>query len=266
MFRINRLDRQGNYGMNENSGFVSYGAHQRRRMKRVAAITVISIVSSLLITYAILSFSGSEKLPIIFIIAFTAPLIIAPVTSWSIIGLMIKVQKLEEAHRQQATYDDLTGLLTRRAFLNQGEALLKFCLRNNQSFSLALLDLDNFKLINDLYGHGGGDEALKTFAKIMAAEMRASDLVGRLGGEEFAIVLPDSTVSDALTVLERVRKATEYSETKYLDAVISYTVSVGLAGVQDEPKISFATLIKQADDALYQAKAKGRNLIVMSEL
>lgn len=251
--------------MSENSGLVNYRVIQRRRLKRVAAITAISIVSSLLITYAILSFTGSEKLPIIFIIASIAPLIIAPVTSWSIIGLIIKVQKLEEAHRQQATYDDLTGLLTRRAFLSQGDALLKLCIRNNQSFSLALLDLDNFKFINDLHGHGGGDEALKTFAKIMTEEMRASDLVGRLGGEEFAIVLPDSTIGDAQKVLERVRKATEYAETEYLGAVISYTVSGGLTGAHDEQNISFTTLIKQADDALYQAKEKGRNLIVVSK-
>ena len=245
---------------------VDYTSRQRRRVKVVLAITIASIFASLLITYAILVITGSEKLLIIFVIATMAPAIIAPITSWSVIGLMIKVQKLEEAHRRQATYDDLTGLLTRRALMNQGDALLKLCVRNKQPFVLALLDLDNFKSINDLHGHGGGDEVLKVFARIMRSAMRESDLVGRLGGEEFAIVLPGSTLNDAQRVLERIRQETQDTQVEYLDAVIFLTVSAGLAVKHEEASKGFTTLIKQADDALYQAKERGRNLIVLSEI
>lgn len=245
---------------------VDYKARQQRRWKVVSAITLICIFASLLITYSILVITGSEKLLIIFVIATVAPLIIAPITSWTIIGLMIKVQALEEAHRRQVTYDDLTGLLTRRAFLNQSETQLKHCVESGQAFSLALLDLDNFKRINDLHGHGGGDEALMAFAGILKAEIRASDIAGRLGGEEFAIVLPNSSVSDAKRVLERIRLTTQETETEYFDGAITYTVSAGLSEIKEESIASLSGLIKEADDALYQAKARGRNLVVVSEV
>jgi len=232
------------------------------RLKVVATITLISISASLLITYAILMLTGSEKLPIIFIIATLAPAIIAPITSWSIVGLMVKVQKLEEAHRRQAAYDELTSLLSRRALLNQGEALLTLCARNKQAFALALLDLDNFKAINDQYGHGGGDEVLRAFARIMRQEMRSSDLAGRLGGEEFVVVLPGARLADAQQVLERIRVQTQNSEIVYLQEIIKLTVSIGLAVMPAHSDKSFATLVQEADNALYQAKEKGRNLVV----
>lgn len=241
---------------------IDHEVRKLHRLKVVATITLISISASLFITYAILMLTGSEKLPIIFVIATLAPAIIAPMTSWSIIGLMVKVQKLEEAHRRQATYDELTGLLSRRALLNQGETLLTLCTRNKQAFTLALLDLDNFKAINDQYGHGGGDEVLRAFARIMRQEMRTSDLVGRLGGEEFVLALPGSTLADAQQVLERIRVQTQDAEVGYLDTSIRLTVSAGLAAMPAHSAKSFATLVKEADSALYQAKKNGRNLIV----
>ncbi len=240
--------------------------YKGRRWKVVFVITLISVLASLLITYVILEMTASEKLPIIVFIAAMAPLIIAPITSWSIVSLMIRIQSLEEAHRQLATYDDLTGLLTRRAFLDQGEALMKLCIRNRQAFALALLDLDNFKAINDRHGHGGGDEVLRAFALIVRMEMGSSVLVGRLGGEEFAIALPGASLSDAQYVLERIRQETEVAEIKYLENAIRLSVSVGISGMQQGSTTSFAILTRQSDDALYQAKARGRNLIVLREI
>nr|WP_282098177.1 GGDEF domain-containing protein [Pseudoalteromonas sp. MMG010] len=175
---------------------------------------------------------------------------------------MIKVQKLEEAHRYLATYDDLTGLMSRRAFIEQSEALLKLCERNNEPLALAFLDLDHFKHVNDVYGHGGGDEVLKMFATVLQQQKRSSDLVGRLGGEEFALLLPYSTLDDARALLERIRKQTQNTQVGYLEHTIKVTVSGGLACIKNNTQNNLATLIKVADDALYNAKSQGRNIIV----
>jgi diguanylate cyclase (GGDEF)-like protein len=241
---------------------MSYKTRENNRWLIMFIITATSIAMSLLITFLILYATHNPMLPIIFIIAALAPAIISPITTWSISGLMIKVQKLEEAHRYQATYDDLTGLMSRRAFIEQGEALLNLCERSNEPLTLAFLDLDHFKQVNDVYGHGGGDEVLKVFSKILKHEIRANDLAGRLGGEEFAVLLPYATLEDAKILLERIRQETQNTSVDYLESSIAVTVSGGLASIKNDTCINFSALIKIADDALYNAKANGRNIIV----
>lgn len=245
---------------------LDYKTREQQRVKIVIGITLVALVMSLLITFAILLVTGNEMQPIIFIIAAVAPALISPLTSWHVVNLIIRVQKLEEQHRKLATIDDLTGLLTRRAMLDQGEALLKLCQRNRQPFALAIQDLDKFKAVNDQYGHAGGDAVLKTFAAIMRRDMRASDLVGRLGGEEFAMALPGTSAEDAVHLLERVRLDTAAAKVTYLEHRIQFTTSVGLAGARGLMVENFASLLKRADDALYQAKEHGRNQVVPTGL
>src|SRR5581483_381903 len=124
--------------------------------------------------------------------------------------------------------------------------------------SLALLDLDHFKQINDTYGHGVGDDALAAFGTTVRAVLRASDFVGRHGGEEFVVLLPETERAQALTVAEKVRSAVATITIPDVDRPI--TVSIGVAVFPDDATEA-ATLLRQADRALYLANANGRNRI-----
>lgn len=238
--------------------------HEDRTNKRwliIATITVIAVSASLAITYAVLWLTGYDMLPMFFIIATVAPLLIAPVTTWSIISLLVNIQKLEEAYRNLATHDDLTRLLRRGTFLTQSQTFACLCARNKQTMSFATLDLDRFKDVNDQHGHGAGDEVLKAFADILRQSIRASDLAGRLGGEEFAIALPATSVQEALIVLERIRIKTEQTELPYLGKALRFTVSIGVSDAQGKQLEDIDYLIKSSDAQLYEAKRRGRNRI-----
>ncbi len=159
--------------------------------------------------------------------------------------------------QQQALTDGLTGCCNRRAFDMQLERDLQLAMRINQPVSLLMLDVDHFKRINDTYGHDAGDAALRYLAIMLRAELRAVDTAARVGGEEFAIILPQANCDGALLVAERLR-------TRLADTVMPHighlTASFGLASFPQHTGTS-AQLIKLADSALYAAKHAGRNRI-----
>lgn len=245
---------------------MSHEVRQNKRFVIIATTTTISVLASLLITYVVLSVTGYEKAPIIFFIATLAPLLIAPAVTWSIVSLVIEVQKLEEDYRNLATNDDLTGLLRRGTFLVQCKSFASLCERNRQPLAFATLDLDRFKHINDEYGHGAGDEVLKEFADTIRRSVRSGDLAGRMGGEEFAVALPGSSVDDAAHVMERIRADTENTEVSYFGQRVRVTVSIGLVGVQGKQLNDLDALIRKSDELLYQAKDRGRNMIVAADI
>ncbi|MBV9245683.1 MAG: sensor domain-containing diguanylate cyclase [Methylobacteriaceae bacterium] len=163
--------------------------------------------------------------------------------------------------RLLATVDSLTGAMTRRAFsdaLNRSLALAK---RHDQELGCVMIDVDNFKLVNDRYGHPVGDLVLQRLVAICKTTLRASDFVGRLGGEEFAVVLPLTSASAAMTAAERLRKgiATEPTFVPFMAPRI--TASFGVAAY-DADVMDPSQLLKRADLALYAAKANGRNQCV----
>lgn len=240
---------------------MTYEDRIQKRWLIIATITVIAVSASLAITYAVLLLTGYEMLPMFFIIATLAPMVIAPLTTWPIINLLVNIQKLEEAYRNLATHDDLTGLLRRGTFLAQSQAVASLCARNKQTLAFAILDLDRFKAVNDRHGHGAGDEILKAFANILRQSIRASDLAGRLGGEEFAVALPGSSVEAALLVLERIRTEAEKTELHYLGKALRFTVSIGLSDAEGKQLENIDSLIQSSDALLYEAKRRGRNRI-----
>ena len=155
--------------------------------------------------------------------------------------------------------DHLTGLYNRRVF----EAMLEVEARKRTSkpFSLLLIDLDNFKAINDTYGHGTGDQVLVAVAKILRLSFRKSDIVSRYGGEEFAVLLPDTPQDSAWVVAERFRQNVASLSVSSNREKIMPTVSVGIASVTLRLGIEVADVIEEADRVLYQAKVTGKNRV-----
>lgn len=235
------------------------------RLKTVGIYTAISMVLSLLITLAILYLSGYGMHRITIIISLVAPGIIAPLTTWYISDLLVRIARLEEKQRRLATYDDLTGLLSRRAFLEQSETLLKLSLRQDQKIACVMLDLDKFKSVNDQFGHGGGDQLLSEFATLVRDSLRKSDLAGRVGGEEFAIFMPGVGLHDATIFLEKLREKTENLVVGYRDKTICTTVSVGVSSSESGGHANINDLFRLSDEALYKAKSLGGNKVISAQ-
>jgi diguanylate cyclase (GGDEF)-like protein len=159
-----------------------------------------------------------------------------------------------------AMHDELTGTYNRR-FLDEGAARERArALRLEHSFSVGLIDLDRFKSVNDNYGHGTGDAVLRHFAQLAAAQLRAGDLFGRYGGEEFLLILPDTGRLEAIAVAERIRQAVAAAAFPQLPAAQAVTITVGVATWQNREEV--AQLVARADEALYRGKQGGRNRVV----
>ena len=171
---------------------------------------------------------------------------------------------LEHRLERQAQTDSLTGLDNRGHFLEMAERELSRVQRHQLPMALAMLDLDHFKAVNDTYGHEVGDRVLKKFAEICRKSLRSIDLMGRIGGEEFAIVFPETSINRALEVVERLRESVATTEIPLDNGLpIQITVSLGLASF-DKSDVNIDVLLNRADQALYEAKRTGRNRTVVA--
>jgi len=181
--------------------------------------------------------------------------------------ILLAMAKERAEHRQKtaAMIDPLTGISNRRAFLEEGEEHLKRQVNEPRPTAVMLLDLDNFKSINDRYGHAIGDRVLEIFAEVASSCLRRIDLFGRLGGEEFAALLHDTTRERALAVAEQIRSsfaaATRVVEGRPVDGTVSIGVVIAYDAVLD-----LSALLAQADHALYRAKDAGRNRIEIASI
>ncbi|QNE32982.1 sensor domain-containing diguanylate cyclase [Sphingomonas sp. NBWT7] len=163
--------------------------------------------------------------------------------------------------RMIAQVDHLTGALTRRGFNDQADREIARANRYGRRGTLVMLDLDHFKTVNDTHGHAVGDRVLQQVAEILRVTLRPSDVFGRLGGEEFAILLPETIGNEAAAVIERLRYVVANQSIVLEDGTaIHVTASFGAAPLSSEA-VSFDTWLKQADTMLYAAKAAGRNCI-----
>ncbi|SEF39967.1 diguanylate cyclase (GGDEF) domain-containing protein [Caloramator fervidus] len=162
--------------------------------------------------------------------------------------------------REEVERDALTGLNNRLALSRILSSLWFEYKKNKKSLSLALLDLDNFKKVNDTYGHIVGDKVLKEVANVLKSNTRGNDIAFRFGGEEFIVLFPNSNCIQAKVPAERIRKQVE--DLIITDYNIRITVSIGIASLEDNPE-SMDELIRFADDAMYQAKSEGKNRIVL---
>jgi diguanylate cyclase len=164
-----------------------------------------------------------------------------------------------EVQRQKALVDPLTGLPNRAAWSERLDHEVNAWHQRGNSLSLAMLDLDHFKRINDGYGHLAGDKVLKIIANVLRKRLRPSDFIARFGGEEFVLLMPDSTLSDALAVGEVLRAAIAACPFHFKGEPVTITVSMGVAQLQPSERSELA--LKRADEALYRAKAAGRNQV-----
>jgi diguanylate cyclase (GGDEF)-like protein len=185
--------------------------------------------------------------------------------SGAFILLAMAKERTELRHRTAAMVDPLTGISNRRAFLQDATVIAKRHATNPRPVAVLAIDLDHFKSINDRFGHAIGDRVLAIFADAARKSMRGSDLVGRLGGEEFAAMLTETSREKALEVAERIRVTFAQFAREVDGHPIAATVSIGLVHCQ-ERTIDVSELLSQADHALYYAKERGRNRVEVASL
>ncbi|OFZ65903.1 MAG: hypothetical protein A2V79_06925 [Betaproteobacteria bacterium RBG_16_56_24] len=161
----------------------------------------------------------------------------------------------------QAYVDALTGVHNRHWMADAFARTMHRCALNRRAFTIMMADIDHFKRVNDTHGHLVGDITLKTVARTITEKLRPSDLFVRYGGEEFAMLLPDTDKFNALMVAERLRKAIEDTTINHGDLSFQVTISIGITPTQNEEKLE--SLIGEADHALYRAKKQGRNRVVI---
>jgi diguanylate cyclase (GGDEF)-like protein len=226
----------------------------------LAFMTALSSLTVTLVAVILLNNLGlGLQTDIAAYLAVGVALVVTLPFAWFLIDLLLRVHRDEQEMRRLASYDSLTGLLSRHAFFDNANNYVSLAKREEKPFSVLIIDLDHFKLINDRYGHPAGDAVLKLFADVVNSVARRSDIVGRLGGEEFAVVLPSTRSSEALEFSERLHHAIDQAVLKFNDSAIRYTVSIGLAEFDHDSGDTIDDLLARADLALYQAKQAGRN-------
>jgi diguanylate cyclase (GGDEF)-like protein len=179
--------------------------------------------------------------------------------------LAMAKERTELRHKTAAMVDPLTGIANRRAFLQEGTEMMKRQTVDRRPTAVVLIDLDHFKSVNDRFGHAIGDRVLQVFAETAGANLTAVDLLGRLGGEEFAVVLHDANRERALVVAERIRSAFAAAAAEVGGRPVMATVSIGMV-INEDPTFDVAALLAQADQALYHAKERGRNRVEIASL
>lgn len=187
-----------------------------------------------------------------------------PFMAFFAIGMvLLSHDRLIDRLEKLADIDELTGVLRRRTFLSRAAAEMQGARREGSPLALVLLDIDHFKSVNDTYGHAAGDTVLEQFARTLALGIRATDLVGRVGGEEFAILCRNTTLAQAAALMERLRQSVAEQPTLIDGRDIFSTFSAGVAAMR--PEDTLANLMARADAVQYAAKAAGRDRIFLAD-
>ena len=184
---------------------------------------------------------------------------LAPCVAWIVVNITRRKQ-LEERLKTLAETDELTGLYNRRVFLQRAAEELTRGHRYGQPLHLALIDLDHFKQVNDQFGHPVGDALLKHVSRQLHMQLRDSDLLARIGGEEFAVLLPSTGAEQAVELMRRLQGQIRAEPLELHEKVLPITFSVGITGLQPGDQDP-SDLLKRVDRMLYRAKSQGRNCI-----
>ncbi|AQA04943.1 hypothetical protein BVC93_23870 [Mycobacterium sp. MS1601] len=231
-------------------------------MRRVlAALSIVSVVP--VIWRAVNAQQNSGSFELMRNTAATAtPLVLLFVAAIAINVCLLLVgrERLGNQLAQAAVIDSLTGVLNRAGFMDQAAEAAHSCLRGRRPCSIVLMDLDEFKAVNDRYGHAAGDLLLSEFAAIARANVRPGDVLGRIGGEEFCALLVGAGEAEAIAVADRLRTAFADAVFDYAGVLLTGTVSVGVAQVRSGEELVIP--IRRADEAMYRAKKDGRDRVV----
>ncbi len=238
-------------------------AERRSTMKRQWAAMLVPLLHGAVLMLPIvldelLPVPNSDSSNNIWVLIFAIELVLYAVGTVFVIFMLVS-ERAVRAHKTAASQDPLTGLFNRRGFSEATARMIEREGAAGRPVTVMIFDLDHFKSINDRFGHPAGDEVIKLFARIVSGSLRISDLCGRIGGEEFAALLPCS-IDEAMTAAERVREAFQNCGMEIDGTPIATTVSIGLAG--GPPHVELEVLLAAADTALYQAKRGGRNRVV----
>ena len=176
------------------------------------------------------------------------------------ISYFTRMREYNAQLHQLASHDPLTGVFNARAYYAACDQHIRSGLRSNQPFAVLFVDLDHFKAVNDTYGHAAGDEVLRVVAHTLQQHIRRSDVLGRIGGEEFSVFLPDTPMSGAIQLAETLRVAVENCHPQAGDVTLKMTASIGVAARSAQHQ-SMQDIQRQADEAMYLAKKGGRNRV-----
>ena len=175
------------------------------------------------------------------------------------INNIIRTINTEDKLRKLAVTDFLTGVYNRKYFIEQAKIEILKAKRCNNTFSLLVFDIDNFKNINDTFGHQAGDKVMKEFCSLCKSSIRGYDYFCRFGGDEFALTLINSSLEKAEDAAERIKNEVNQLKVKYYDKIIKFTVSIGVTELSPDKNEDIYKILLRADKALYKAKKSGRN-------
>ena len=224
----------------------------------VAACSVGLSVAALFGLTAALRLPQTPAFPLYVVIAVVIPLVVSVPVSWVIVRLLREVEAARLQAERLAWYDDLTGLSNRRRLCELAQRELDMAQRTGEPLVAALLDLDDFKRVNDRHGHAAGDRLLRATAQRIQAALRSTDLAARWGGEEFAVVLPRTRREDGVKVVERILAELRGLKLGEYEVPIGCTASIGVAMSAGGAE-RFERLIDRADQAMYRAKLAGKD-------
>lgn len=225
-------------------------------------ITVLSILLSVAITITIYALAGKPPNKLGLSIAVLAPASIAPIFNYITLSLLLRLDQKEQKLRELSTLDELTQVFNRRHILELAEHERSRARRLEHPLSIAILDVDFFKKVNDTYGHPGGDVVLKEIASKCKQHSREIDHFARYGGEEFMFILPEADKQTSYRFAERIRHLLEQTDITYYGKRIPVTVSIGVATLWEDESLD--NLLLRADQALYKAKDRGKNQTIMA--
>lgn len=226
----------------------------------IVAVSVASSVGALLLLVELLGQGYGPTFGRSLTIAIVAPTLVSAPIGGYIVHLLREVDRARQQAQAMAWHDALTGLLNRRRLIELGERELALMRRSGQPLSAALIDVDDFKRINDQHGHAGGDAVLQAVGSAVSAQLRGTDIVARWGGEEFALILPGADAAEAGRTAERVRAAVASLAVAVEPGVtLRCTISIGVSQARGDDR--FDPWIDRADRAMYIAKAAGKNRV-----
>jgi diguanylate cyclase (GGDEF)-like protein len=231
------------------------------RARAVLLITSVSLLLSLVVTTAFTAALGYwDRLATDLMIAALVPLLVAPAVSSAAMGLLAEVETARRALREVAIRDGLTNLYNRRFFAARLESEVARARSERAPLTVILIDVDHFKRINDLWGHAAGDAVLQRVADTLITYVHPYEMSARFGGEEFVALLPGASLADGTEIAERIREAIAHLSIPALGAHATphVTASLGVASLGPGPETA-SDLLRRADQAMYDAKARGRN-------